>query len=519
MTNTSGIDVPTVREFSTIAAESDPTRVAFGAGPDGRTVTWREFEDASRRAGHAFADHAAQGDRVAFLCENSLDHVTLWNGAVKAGCVVSNLHHGAAPATIRSCIDDLRPRVLVVDEAFAEFVAEDVLPEITTDPSAVVTIGSATELSGPSMAAFVADRPTTPLDVRVRERDVAAVVWTSGTTGPPKGWCHTHRGLVLRSFKLATKGGTDRNSRIPHVFTPSFAAWYAVTLPAMFTRAATYFVSDWDPAAYLRTIEARRLTTALLVPTMWRELLDTPDLDAYDLDSLRYVESAGERLGERTLDRLRERICERVYNSYGTTEVVVSSLTAAEQDPERIGSVGKPHPGTRVRIVDPDGTPDDTLPPGEVGEIVVRGADSAVWIWGDTGRTADAFDDGWWRSGDLGYRDADGYLFLQGRADFVIKSKGVKVTPTRLEDHIGAHPGVAEVAVVGVDDPEYGQKVTAVVRRSDPSVTAEDLDEWCLAGDAVGRRERPREYRFTEEPLPRTASGKLDRRAARERTA
>lgn len=510
-TNTT-VELPAVRDLPAIAAENNPDRVAYGAGPDGRTVTWEEFDAAANRAANALKQHVAQGDRVAFLCDCSIEHVTLWTGAAKAGCIVSNVHTRAAPQTLQYCLEELRPRVLVVDPDVSEVAQQHVYDELAGDISVVVSTGEERADREQAYEEWVTDHPATEPDVRAGEDDIAAIVWTSGTTGRPKGWCHTNRGLVLKGLKNSSM---TRTSRIPQLFTPSFAAWYASTIPAMVANASLFFLRDWDPRDYLRLIQERQLTTGVLVPTMWREIMRLDDLDAYDLKSLEHITASGERLDVTTLERLREHICEDVTNGYAATEVMGASISGEELDSDHIESVGKPRRGTRIRVVEAGGAPDDTKPPGELGEIIVKGADCAVWAWGNTAKTEAVFEDGWWYSGDLGYKDEEGFLYLEGRTDFMIMSKGMKVFPTPVEERLNAHPDVEEAAVIGIEDEEYGEMVTAVVQRLDDDLSADDLDEWCLESEELARYERPRDYLFVEEQLPRTASGKLDRRSTK----
>ncbi|WP_144906434.1 class I adenylate-forming enzyme family protein [Halobellus captivus] len=511
MPTTAHGELPSLRELSEIAAENNPHGEAFADGVNGASVSWSEFDAASTRAANALRTHVGPGDRVVFLCEASVDHVTVWNGALKAGCVVSNLHVRSSPETMRYCIDKLRPRVLVVDEAFSSFFEERVRDGLTTTLDAVVTIGEPQARYEKSLDSFSEGQSTTKPDVPTSEDDVVAVIWTSGTTGRPKGWCLTSRAAIVRGVKLMGALNISRTTRRVQVLSPSFAAWFTGTVPSMLTNSATCFLREWDPETYLRAIDEREQTMATLVPTMWREVLDTESFESYDLGSLERITAAGERLDPTTLERLQEQVCERVYNAYAATEVMATSISAKEMDTARIGSVGKPAIGTRVRVIEEGGAPADEKPPGEAGEIIVAAPDTPVWAWEDTERTETTFRDGWWYSGDLGYTDEEGFLFLEGRRDFMILSKGIKVYPVPIEERLNAHPRVTEAAVIGVEDEEYGERVTAVVHRSNPNLTADDLDEWCLESDSLARFERPRAYSFVDGPLPRTATNKLDR--------
>ncbi|WP_049986091.1 class I adenylate-forming enzyme family protein [Halobellus rufus] len=515
MHHTSTVEVPPVKDLSRIAAENNPDKVAFGNGVGGKTMTWAEFDERSNQAANAFKQYVGQGDRIALLCENSLEHTVLWNGGLKTGCTVSNLHVRASPNTLKTCIDSFRPRVLVVDEDTSEFFEERIRDKIDTDLDAVVNVGEAQTDYEASYESFLDGQSKTEPDVRVREEDVAVVMWTSGTTGEPKGWCHTNRGLYFRANALVSVYELHRSARQPHVFTPSFAAWYSATLPALVSGATTYFLSSWDPEDYVEMIDEHDLTSALLVPTMWREILNLDSLGDYDLSSLGAIMSAGEVLNATTLRRLREDVCDVVKNSYAATEAYATVMENAELDESRVESVGKPVPGVQIRIVDEDGTYRDVKPTGEVGEIAVKAPDCPVWAWERTEKTEEVFEDGWWYSGDLGYKDEEGFIYLEGRTDLMILSKGIKVYPSPVEERLNAHPDVNESAVVGVEDDEYGEKVVAYVYPADPDLTAEELDQWCLDSDELARMERPREYHFVDESLPRTSTGKLDRLSAK----
>nr|WP_246403847.1 AMP-binding protein [Halobellus ruber] len=207
--------------------------------------------------------------------------------------------------------------------------------------------------------------------------------------------------------------------------------------------------------------------------------------------------------------RLRENVREVVKNSYAATVMQNAQLTA-----ENVESVGKPVPGVQVRIVDRNGGSEGAKPPGEAGEIAVRAPDCPVWAKKRTDKTGEMFEDGWWYYGDLGYTDESGFASLQGRTDLMIISKWIKIYPSPVEEVFNAHPDLNKSAIVGVDD-EYGEKVTADVHSPNPDLTAGELDQWCLDSDETARMERPREYRFVDESLPRTSTGALDRLGAK----
>lgn len=506
-------ELPALKDLSAHNAKKSTDAIAFEDATE--SVTWGEFEERSKRAADLFGDYVSKGDRIGFYSKPSVRHAVLFNGALKAGAVTTNLHRRIAPEAFRYSIDQTKPKVIVVDgeiaDAFAEAVSEAVLGPV----SAVFTTGEAERDYEEPLGPALADAEPTEPDVLAEEDDIVTVAWTSGSTGRPKGWCHTNRTMFLKGRELATRSGYTRDHKQLVVNRPSFLIWTSFLTRSLLGCEATYYMRDWDAERWLEVVEERDITQAVLVPTMWKEVLDS-DPGAYDLSSLSSITSTGEKLNPETLRRLRSVICENVTQSYGSTEIHSTILYNNELTEERIESVGKPQAGTRVRIVDPDGSVDDELPPNEFGEIAVKSYQSPPWMWGDDERAAAAFEDGWWRSGDRGRIDEEGFLYIEGRIDFQIKSKGVKITPESIEGALENHDAVVNAAVVGVDDPEYGQKVTAIVERSVESLSAGDLDEWMLESDAVADHERPRAYEFVD-AIDRTPSGKLDRQGTKDR--
>jgi len=506
------VDLPTVMDLVRQNAARSPDAPAFADAA--QRVTWGEFDRRTERAANAYLDYAVQGDRVAFLTESSVDQTVMLVGAMKAGCIVTNVHLKASTETLRYCIDETAPKVLVVDESFADRVAADLWDAVTESVATVVTIGEATREYEQSMDEFVEGQPTTRPDVLREEDDILTIWWTSGSTGRPKGWCHTNRGIYVKAMKGSARYGIDRFGKTLCALSPSFGAWYNTILQPIWGAESVYFMPDWDPDQWLDVVETEGITHAGMVASMWREVLDR-GIEQRDMSTLTSIYSTGEKLDEATLEGLREHVSENVHQSYGSTEMYGTVLYNEEMEGDRIESIGKAQTGTEVRIVEEGGSPEDELPAGEVGEIVVRGPDLPAWAWRNSAKTREAFEDGWWLSGDLGYKDEDGYLYFEGRADFQIKSRGVKIMPAPIEKALKNHPSVDQAVVVGVAHDDYGQMVSAIVVASDPDLTADDLEEWCLDSDLVADFQRPREYHFVDE-IEKTSSGKLDRRETME---
>jgi fatty-acyl-CoA synthase len=255
---------------------------------------------------------------------------------------------------------------------------------------------------------------------------------------------------------------------------------------------------------------------------MWRMLLEQGlDKGDYDLSSVKVALFSGEIMDLPTLKRIRENISPHVINIYGTTELAgASGAVMFEEDmtEEQLAAVGKPMLNADIRIIKPGGTRHDELPVGEAGEVIIRGSSVANQVWNNPAVARKIFEpDGyntWWHSGDMGHFDENGFLYLEGRTDDMIISGGINIMPARVEDVLRTHPDVIEVAVVGDPDPEWGQRVKAFVVSGKPDPSKEDLDSY-MKDSELADYQRPRIYEFIKD-LPRTATGKINRKALRE---
>jgi acyl-CoA synthetase (AMP-forming)/AMP-acid ligase II len=519
-------DQLTVRAAFHRAARWFPEHPALA--DEGGRLTYAAAADAARRCAALYhALGVRRGDRVALLLYPSVVHAVAVLGAVELGALPVGLHVRESAEGLAATLARLSPRVLVFDAAL-EGLAAEVLARCRLVTGAV----RARSAAAPAASAVAADA-VLPDDLAAagparepmpaREDDPVAIVLSSGTTGLPKGIVHTNR-TFLESARGAIYywGGIKPHDSILNPMTTSFIGWYNLALPFLNVGAKSVFLHRWDPRAYLAAVERERITHVFLAPTMWRLLL-REDVTRHDLSSVKIAYFAGEMMDRTTLQRIRERVCPRVANVYGSTESGSCSAGTVlfEEDMtfERLGSVGKPLLNADLRVIRPGGTAADELPPGERGEVIIRGPSVAAEVWDDPATSRAKFEEPgpWWHSGDEGWLDPEGFLHLSGRIDDMIISGGINVHPAVVEDALLAHPAVAECAVVGVPDPEWGQRIKAFVVPRGPAPAPEALDAFLRAGPLPGYQ-RPRLYEVVG-ALPHTATGKVNRRALRARAA
>jgi acyl-CoA synthetase (AMP-forming)/AMP-acid ligase II len=274
---------------------------------------------------------------------------------------------------------------------------------------------------------------------------------------------------------------------------------------------------QFDPAKLLTTIAAERGTMVQIYPTMLRRLLsEVPDPSRYDLSSLRLITTGGEPAPLPVIRGVHERYPHAAFvNTYGSTESgPMTTVLRPEDSLRKIGSVGRPAFGVQVRIADPDGR---ALPPGEVGEVLVRGPFVTPGYWNRPDLTAESSRNGWWHNGDLAWRDDEGFIYISGRSKDMIKSGAENIFPVEIEQVIAGMPGVIEVGVVGVPDEEWGEAVAAfVVKAPDASIDAAAVVARCR--EDLASYKKPRHVLFID-GLPRNTTNKVDKRALRERFA
>ena len=489
-------------------------------------LTYAELDTLSLRAASLFAALGAQsGKPLGLLCPPSAIYLVAWLGAIRLGALPMALHTRESGATLAAICRKMQPGILVYDASMAELAAgiSAHYPELRVLIEARSALPA--KQSGPVPPAASIPDDLSGVDPKARlatpaEDDPAMIVLSSGTTSIPKGVVHTHRSLIENArSNLYMYQGILPGDRSLVPLSTAFIGCYNGWFPFLNAGACTIFMEHFDLAEVPRLVNAERATHVFLTPTLWRRILNAEDAGA-NFRSVRLIGFAAEPMDATTLKRLRERISPNIVQVYGSTEIgaAATSITAEEMLGERLISVGRPLVNSDIRIVAPGGKPDQTVAPGDIGEILISSPSLAAEIWGDVEATSAAFvidgDRRWWRSRDLGRLDAGGYLYLEGRRDDMIISGGINIMPARVEDVLLAHPGVAECAVVGVPSEEWGEEVQAFIVGRDPKLNAAALEAH-VRGSELSPYQRPRTYHFVGE-LPRTSTNKVLRRSLRE---
>jgi malonyl-CoA/methylmalonyl-CoA synthetase len=447
------------------------------AGPDGRWVSAAELDERTAAVAARYAAAGlVPGDRLLISAPASVELAVAHVAALRLGLVVVPVNTAFGPGEIGAVAAAAEPALAVLDE-----------------PSRLAVVPS----TGPDVA--LPDGPTPALDV-ARPDDTALLVFTSGTTGAPKGVPLAHANLLATSASIEVAWRWTADDRLVLALPLFHVHGLGVGLHGtLLAGASAVILPRFDVDAVLDVVAATGATLMFGVPTMWVRLAASPRLA--ELAALRLSVSGSAPLDSATFEALAAGIGSPVLERYGMTEtgMLVSNPYEGER---RAGSVGLALPGVEVRLEERAGA-------GEpAGEILVRGPNVFCGYLGGVG--ADAFAaDGWFRTGDLGRADPDGYLRIVGRSKELIITGGFNVYPRDVEEVLRGHPGVADVAVVGVPDPEWGERVVACVVGAG-TVDARDLLAW--AAERLASYKRPREVRFVDE-LPRNALGKVVRSA------
>jgi long-chain acyl-CoA synthetase len=476
------------------------------------TLTWREFDDEVNCVANALADRGVRkGDRVAMVLYNTVEFPVTLYACYKIGAVPVPVNFMLAIDNFAYIFEDMAPDLVVYDDDVAETV-EAALGDIDSSPHRVCVGGSA-GMDEPYDSFADSGDADSPAEVPLTEGDPVYVLYTSGTTGAPKGVTYTARTAYSRAQEGSTCLGLSQDSVALQVSPWFHAGGIDLTVHPTVASGGTLLVTmDWEPESVADLVESRGVTHIVGVPTVAQRMAQLNDIDGRDLSSLECLLCMGSPLSKQLAETLMETISPDIYNGYGTSETLLDAVLRPEDLPEKAGTAGRPTPDKRLRLVEADRgrvvNPNETVPPGEKGEVIVTGDSVMDYYFGSQAQTDRSIRDGWYYSNDLGVVDEDGYLTITGRADDMILSGGELVSPIEVEETLEEHPVVEACITVGIEDEEWGQRVKAFIVADD--IDAEGLDEYCKEHESLADYKRPREYEFVDE-LERTATGKKQR--------
>jgi acyl-CoA synthetase (AMP-forming)/AMP-acid ligase II len=480
------------------------------------SLSWQALDARSNRVANALRSLGVNaGDRVAILCKNTPIYFELLFGANKIDATLLPLNWRLAAPELAEILADATPRVLVADREYAQ-VAEKIAPSAGAGCRVLLCDTEAPHTS--PLEALVAAASAEDPAVEVNPWHSSILMYTSGTTGRPKGVQQSHQGhLFLRLCEHLEPSFQYRASDRMLTVMPLFHAMgLSLSLQALYNGVCVAAFPMPDPVQLAQLITTLRPTVLPLVPTAVQMLVDHPDTAAADLSCLRMVIYAGASITVPVLQRAIKRIGCEFIQFYGATETScgITFLRPADHrldDEPRLKSCGAPLPLVEIRVADAAGA---ELPAGQVGEFLIRAPSLSTGYFRQPETTAIAFRDGWYHSGDAGYRDAEGLLYIVDRVKDMIISGGENVYSTEVEQAVQKLDGVALCAAVGLPDPKWGERVAiAIVRRPDAALTESAVIAHCrglIAGYKV-----PKQVIFME-ALPMTPSGKVMKKALRD---
>ncbi|HEY7049035.1 MAG TPA: long-chain fatty acid--CoA ligase [Jatrophihabitantaceae bacterium] len=489
------------------AAKSAPDKrfLRFATG----SMTFAEVDEASGRLATALRGRGlTPGDKVAVRLANVPEFVIAYFGILKAGLAMVPLNPLLKADEIAYHLDDSDSRMLIT----SAFMADEVAAALNkVEGVAPVAVGAA-DTGWPGFEELLEaddDRDIWP----GAADDTAVLLYTSGTTGRPKGAEVSHFQLYMNCSLAAERFGLDEND----VALAALPFFHVYGLSSVLNAAVRHarcisVVPRFDVEAVLSAIERDRITILAGVPTMYHALANA-DAGAHDTSSLRIASSGGAAIPERVLRAFEQKYGIPILEGYGLSESASTATVNPSADERKVLSIGKPIWGIELRIVDES---DHPLPngPEHIGEIVLRGHNLTKGYYKRPDETARAFRGGWFHTGDLGYQDDEGFVYVVDRKKDLIIRGGLNVYPREVEELLYRHPAIAEAAVIGRPDERLGEEIVAVVSlRNGADVTGDDIVEWTK--DRIASYKYPREVRIVAE-LPKGATGKIVRRLLRE---
>ena len=483
----------------TASAARDAAAPAVRLG--GRTLTYGDLEDGIARVATLLRKHGLQpGDRVGVMLPNVLEFPLAYYGVLRAGGIAVPMNVLLKRREISFYLEDSGAKLILAWHGFVDEAREGA-DEVGAELIAVEPEG---------FAATLAALEPTPETAEVDDEDTAVILYTSGTTGKPKGAELAHRNLdenseIISRTTLRIAAGDIVLGALPlfHTFGQTVAMNASMRVGAVLT-----LVAKFDPGEALATIERDRVTHFYGVPTMYGAMLHHPEREKFDTSTLRLCKTGGASMPVEVLHGFEEAFGTELIEGYGLSETSPVASSGHPNQVRKPGSIGTPIEKVEMRIVDEN---DAEVPTGEVGEIVIRGHNIMKGYWGRPEATAEAMRGGWFHSGDMGRVDEDGYFYVVDRKKDMIIRGGYNVYPREVEELLYEHPAIREAAVLGVPHPEWGEEVGAavVLEPGSADLAPEEISAWVR--ERIAAYKYPRVVWFLEE-LPKGPTGKIVKR-------
>ncbi|HWH76122.1 MAG TPA: AMP-binding protein [Candidatus Binatus sp.] len=466
-----------------------------------RETTYAELNARVNRIAHGLLSIGVKrGDAVALSVGNRIEHLEIVFATAKIGALAIPLDVKWKALELSSVIAALEPRFMILQE---DCIAEFAKAKELKDLGAIRAISLSADLS---YSGLIEGRSEDEPDVRVDEDDPFAVMLTSGTTGFPKGCLATQRTFVFHCINNAIEKGLGAHDKAILSSPIYFNAGRSFTLGIIYFGGTMILHERFDAEEVLKTIEQEKVTYVGAVPVMCERMLHVLESKKYDTSSLRCLAITGGKVHPAVLEALQKNLTPNIYRTYASTDSGQMAISKPGDMAVKSNAAGRPVWCVDLRIVDDDGQP---VKVGDVGEIICQSPLATHGYYKNPEATSASFRDGWFYTGDLGYFDEEGYLFVSGRKKDMVKSGGISIYPLEIESVIYSHPDILEAAVIGVPDPQWGEALKAViVVKPGAALRGEDLLQFCK--ERLSAYKVPKSVEFRDS-LPHTEVGKVNK--------
>ena len=496
-------------------ADLTPDRVGLVELETGDRYTYKALNDRTNRLANFMREKLGveKGDRVSILAKNSIVFIDLFYGLPKLGAIFAPFNWRLTARELNYMVRDLGAKVLLVEPEFVSLY-EEMKSEINVE-HVVALRGAEIQGAWKYEAEVSGAANAEPWQPDMDGETPYAILYTSGTTGYPKGAIIPHRQILFNCLNTVASWGLTEKDVSP-VYTPLFHAGglFAFLTPLLYLGGRIILARDFEPEDSMRWILDEGCTVILGVPTLFQMWMDSPYFEEADFGKVHYFISGGAPCPPQLMNEWREKKGIVFRQGYGLTEVGANcfSMTDEESVP-KTGSVGKPIFHSKMRIVNPE-TGEDA-PVGEAGELLIWGPHVCSGYWRKPNATAETIVDGWFHTGDMAHRDEDGFYYIDGRYKDMIKSGGENIYAAEVEAVYREHPAVQDAALIGMPDQTWGEVGLMIVVQENGRITsAEELKEFCL--DKLARYKIPKKVIFVNE-LPYSAYGKVEKEKLRAR--